>query len=168
MLKNLFRLVAGTAVIIAMVSMITAVVTFGQDNQVQAGGGRLEGAWNVRVSILNCQTGAVIRSFDSVTQFMDRGTLIDSTSGMPQALKTPGQGVWEHTTGSNYRFKFKSFGFDAAGNYTGYTVIQHDATLDSTGSSYESSGTAEVYAPNGVLVATLCSSTTATRFGFGV
>ena len=165
MRKNLFRLAAGMAVVIATVSMITAVVTFAQDKQA---GGRLEGAWNVRVSILNCQTGAIIRSFDSVTQFMDGGTLIDSTSGIPQALKTPGEGVWEHTVGSNYRFKFKSFGFDTAGNYTGYTVIQHDATLDSTGSSYESSGTAEVYAPNGVLVATLCSSTTATRFGFGV
>jgi hypothetical protein len=108
----------------------------------------------------------VIRSFDSVTQFMTGGTLIDSTSGVPQALKTPGQGVWEHTTGPDYRFRFKSFSFDAAGNYTGYNVIQHDATLDRTGDAYESRGTVEIYNPAGVLVGTGCSTTVATRFGF--
>ena len=153
------------AVGIALMSVITAVLTFAQSKEA-AGGGRLEGAWNVRVSITNCQTGGLIRSFDSVTQFMTGGTLIDSTSGTAQALKTPGQGVWEHTTGQNYRFKFKSFTFDAAGNYTGYTVIQHDATLANTGNSYESTGTVEVHNPAGVLVGTGCSTTTATRFGF--
>ena len=161
MRKELYKLAVG----IALVSVIMAGEAFAQSKEA-AVRGRLEGAWNVRVSITNCQTGGVIRSFDSITQFMTGGTLIDSTSGVPQALKTPGQGVWEHTTGSNYRFKFKSFTFDAAGNYTGSTVIQHSATLANSGDSYESSGTLEIYNPAGVVVGTGCSTTTATRFGF--
>jgi len=160
MRKNLSKL----AVSLVLMSVITAV-SFAQTKE-SPSGGRLEGTWNVRVSIINCQTGGVIRSFDSLGEFMVGGTLLDSTSGTAQALKTPGEGVWEHTAGSNYRFKFKSFTFDTAGNYTGYTVIQHDATLANTGDSYESRGTLEVYNPAGVQVGSGCSTTTATRFGF--
>jgi hypothetical protein len=161
MRKELYKLAIG----LALISVIMAVVVFAQSKEA-AVGGRLEGAWNVRVSITNCQTGGVIRSFDSVTQFMAGGTLIDSTSGIPQGLRTPGLGVWEHTTGPNYRFKFKSFTFDAAGNYTGYTVIRHDATVAHTGDSSESSGTVEIFNPAGALVGTGCATTTATKFGF--
>lgn len=156
-------LCAGLAVTLLL---FTFHVTSGQGGDKLNGTGRLEGPWNVRVSATNCDSGAVIRSFDSVTQFMEGGTLIDSTSGVSQALKTPGQGVWEHTFGLNYRFKFKSFTFDPTGAYTGYTIIQHNATLSVLGDSYESAGTLEVYSPNGVVIATGCSSTTATRFGF--
>lgn len=165
MKKNLLKTIVETAGVLAVFLAVTALNTFGQNNH-SLGGGRLEGTWNVRVSILNCHTRAVIRSFDSVTQFMSGGTLIDSTSGVPQALKTPGQGVWEHTAGSAYRFKFKSFTFDPAGNYTGFTVIQHEANLNATADAYGSAGTAEIYSPTGTLVATGCSSTVAERFGF--
>ncbi|MEO7673001.1 MAG: hypothetical protein ABIU09_02860, partial [Pyrinomonadaceae bacterium] len=118
----------------------------------------------VQVTIRNCQTGAAIRTFPSVGTFMSGGTTLDSTSGVPQALKTPGQGVWSHVGGNTYRFKFKSFSFDAANNFTGWTIIQHQANLDHSGDQYESGGTAEVYAPNGSLLFTGCSTTTATRF----
>jgi hypothetical protein len=130
----------------------------------QNGGGRLEGTWDVQVTIRNCQTGAEIRTFASLTTFIFGGITVDSTSGTPQALKTPGQGVWSHLSGDTYRFSFKSFSFDAGNNFTGWTKITHDATLDSNGSQYTSAGTAEVHAPNGALIFTGCSTTTATRF----
>jgi hypothetical protein len=130
------------------------------------GAGRLEGTWNVRVTIRNCQTGNEIRSFDSLGIFMAGGTTIDSTSGTPQALKTPGQGIWEHVTGDTYRFKFKSFSFDPAGNFTGWTIIRHQANLNHNADAYASAGTAEVYAPNGALIFVGCSTSVATRFIF--
>ena len=125
---------------------------------------RLVGTWNVQVTIRNCQTGAAIRTFASLGIFMSGGTLLDSTSGTPQALKTPGQGVWSHAGGNAYRFKFKSFSFDASGTFTGWTIIQHDAELNHRADEYESAGTAKVYSPNGSLLFTGCSTTTATRF----
>jgi hypothetical protein len=130
----------------------------------QGSGGRLEGTWNVQVSIRNCQTGAEIRKFASLTAFMFGGTLLDSTSGIPQALKTPGHGVWNHLSGDTYRFSFKHFTFDPAGNFTGWVKITHDATLDPSGIQYTSAGIAQVYDPNGNLIATGCSTTTASRF----
>ncbi len=130
----------------------------------QSGGGRLEGTWDVQVTIRNCQTGAAIRTFASIGTFMSGGTLLDSTSGIPQALKTPGQGVWSHVSENTYRFSVKSFSFDAGGNFTGWTIIRHEAALNAKATEYTSAGTAEVYAPNGNLVFTGCSTTTATRF----
>jgi len=126
--------------------------------------GTLEGTWDVQVTIRNCQNGAAIRSFPSIGTFFSDGNTLDSTSGIPQALKTPGHGVWRHLTGRKYRFKFKSFSFDANGNSTGWTIITHEADLNTSATAYESAGIAEVYNPIGNLVFTGCSSTTATRF----
>ncbi|MDQ3668081.1 MAG: hypothetical protein M3410_16220 [Acidobacteriota bacterium] len=124
----------------------------------------LEGTWDAQVMIRNCQTGEVIRTFASIGTFMSGGTMLDSTSGIPQAQRTPGHGVWRHISGRTYLFKFKSFSFDPSGNPTGWTIITHEATLNRHATEYESAGTAEVYNPNGTLIFTGCSSTTATRF----
>jgi hypothetical protein len=159
-MRNMFLKALGG---IALVICLSALFTSAWGSR-QVGGGRLEGTWDVRVAIQNCQTGAEIRSFKSLTMFMFGGTMIDSTSGVPQALKTPGQGVWSHVSANTYRFSFTSFSFDAGGNFTGWTKITHEATLDSNGNQYSSAGTAEVYAPNGTLISTGCSATTATRF----
>lgn len=125
---------------------------------------KLEGTWDAQVTLRNCQTGGAIRTFPSIGTFMSGGTFLDSTSGIPQALKTPGHGVWSHLSGRTYRFKFKSFSFDPSGNSTGWTIISHAATLNRHATEYESAGTAEVYNPNGTLIFTGCSTTTATRF----
>lgn len=131
----------------------------------RSGGGRLEGTWNVRVTLRNCQTGAEIRpAFASLTTFMFGGTTLDSTSGVPQALRTPGLGVWSHVGGNTYRFSFKSFSFDPANVFTGSTKITHEAALASDGTEFSSAGTAEVSDSNGNLTFTGCSTTTATRF----
>lgn len=149
-----------------------AIVTIGvgsataQESRSSLGGGRLEGTWDVRVSIRNCQTGAELAGFDSLTQFMRGGTLIDSTSGIRPSLKTPGHGIWQHLRGNLYRFSFKAFHFDAAGTYNEYRIVTQEAELDPSGDSYTSSGTAQFYTPNGTLMQTGCSSTTAVRFDF--
>ena len=150
------------------VGLGTLLLTIGSTGfSVQAGsqktGGRIEGTWETRVTIRVCQTSAEIRSFDSVGTINEGGTFLDSTSGTPQALKTPGQGIWEHLGGDTYGIKFKSFSFDAAGNFTGWTIIKHQATLNQAADAYYSAGTAEVYSPNGSLVFTGCSSAVATR-----
>jgi len=178
-MKNTFLKTIGTAALaILMTVVLTPIQTPAQDKNneqkqdeqtqenlsEQSGGERIIGTWDVQVTLRNCQNNAAIRTFPSIGTFMSGGTMLDSTSGIPQALKTPGHGVWSHTGGREYKFSFKSFSFDANGNFTGWTIIRHFALLNSRGIGYESFGTAEVYAPNGNLLFTGCSSTTATRF----
>lgn len=165
MKRNLGKVYVTTAGLLAVFLTFGMALSSAQSGNA-SGAGRIEGTWNVRVTIRNCQTGDEIRSFDSLGIFMAGGTTIDSTSGIPQALKTPGQGIWEHVTGATYRFKFKSFSFDAAGNFTGWTIIRHQANLDYKADAYASAGTAEVYAPNGALIFVGCSTTVAARFIF--
>ncbi len=159
MRKKFLKTIGGMALGILLLAMIAPTWVSGQ-----SGGGRLEGTWDVQVTIRSCQTGAEIRHFASLTTFMSGGTLLDSTSGIPQALKTPGQGVWSHVSANTYRFSFKSFSFDAGGNFTGSTKITHEAALASNGTEFSSAGTSEVYDPNGNLIFAGCSTTTATRF----
>jgi hypothetical protein len=168
MKKNFVQMVGGTVSAILVISALTFGLAFGQDASrqggVTGGGGRLEGTWDAQVTIRNCATGAAINTFASIGTFMQGGTSIGSTAGMPQSLRTPEHGVWSHLSGNTYFFKFKTFTFNAAGNSTGWTIVQHYANLDHGGDTYTSAGTAEFYAPNGNLLFTGCSSTTATRF----
>ena len=150
----------------AAIATIFASAIIGCAQPENLGGGRLGGAWDVRVTIRNCQTGGEIMSFDSITQFMQGGTVLDSTSSIPQSLKTPGQGIWRHVQGNTYRFMFKAFHFDAAGNYIENRVVTYDAEMDASGDSYTSSGTVQFYLPDGRPFRTGCSSTTAKRLEF--
>jgi len=169
MKRNFVEMIGGRVLALMVISALTFGLAFAQDESISEGsesrGDRLTGTWDAQVTIRNCQTGAAIRTFASIGTFMSGGTMLDSTSGIPQSLKTPGHGVWSDLGGNLYQFKFKSFSFDASGNSTGWTIIKHDAYLtNSTGDEYQSAGTAEIYAPNGNLIATGCSTTTAKRF----
>ena len=148
--------------VLAAILTLTAIGSAQQN----LGGGRLAGTWDVSVTIRNCQTGGVIMTFDSITQFMQGGTLLDSTSSIPQSEKTPGHGIWRHLQGNTYRFMFKAFHFDSEGKYAEYRIVTHDAEMDSSGDSYTSAGNVQFYTPDGTLMRTGCSSTTATRLQF--
>src|SRR6266567_1258039 len=125
MRKIFLKTIGGMALAVLLMAMVAPIWVSGQN-----GGGRLEGTWDVQVTIRNCQTGAAIRTFASIGTFMSGGTMLDSTSGIPHALNV-GHGVWSHESGNTYRFKFKSFNFDAGGNFTGWGIINHEANLNS-------------------------------------
>lgn len=153
---------------LSMACGLAVLITLGTLNTVMAqsdgGGGRLEGTWENQVSIIDCNTGNVITTFRSLTVFMAGGTLTESTSGTAPALRTPGEGVWRHTTDNNYAFRFKHFRFNAQNVLTGWNIIQAEASLDAAGNTYTSAATVEVYDPNGVLIATACATSDGTRF----
>jgi hypothetical protein len=113
---------------------------------------------------LNDCSGHVIRSFPSLIEFVAGGTVVESNAGTPQALKTPGEGVWRHTTGHNYAFRFKFFTFNAQNVFTGWTIIAGETTVDKTGDANAGSATVKVYDPNGNLLVSLCAETAGTRF----
>ena len=90
--------------------------------------------------------------------------MIESQAGTPQALKTPGEGVWRHTNDHNYAFRFKFFTFNTSNVFTGWVIIAGETTVDRTGDAHAGSATVQVYNPSGVLVATACADITGTRF----
>jgi hypothetical protein len=126
-------------------------------------GGRLEGTWDMQITLTDC-SGHTIRSFPSLIEYAAGGTVVESNAGTPQALKTPGEGVWRHTTDHNYAFSFKFFTFNTSNVFTGWTIISGETTVDGTGDANAGSATVKVYNPRGVLLVTLCAETAGTRF----
>src|SRR5688500_18649927 len=128
MRRDLLNKLHGTMMVALMV-LITAGACAAQESK---GGGRLVGTWDTVVRIKDCATGYVLNTFASLGSFNQGGTSIGSTSGLPQAGRTPEHGIWRHATGNTYAFKFKTFSFNAMGQATGYSIIEHTVELDST------------------------------------
>jgi hypothetical protein len=166
MRKNLLKAISMAFSALLMVAAVTpAVVSAGDNNKAQSQGGkRIVGTWDVHVSARSCQTGAELRTFESLEQFNTGGTMLDVSSGFAPGRQTPGIGVWRHLSGNTYSFSFKSFSFDPNGNFTGWTIVRHEVTLNPGGDEFTSEGTAEFYDASGNLLFTGCSSNTATRF----
>ncbi len=180
MKRNMMKMVGEAALMILMLATFAQVWVSAQEdanNEDQSkeqtqedlsvrrrNAGKLEGTWDVQVTVRNCQTGTAFVTFPAIATFMLGGTAIVSETSIPSSLKTPAHGVWSHIGGNTYRFKTKAFNFEASGNFIGWTIINQQAHLNRRADAYESDGSAEVYAPNGNLVFTGCSTTTATRF----
>ena len=156
--KSVKNIMASLVVACASLTMVAATAS-GQGTQ----GGRLKGTWEMQITLTDC-AGHVIRSFPSLIEYAAGGTVVESNGGTPQALKTPGEGVWSHTTGNNFAFRFKFFTFNPQNIFTGWTIIAGETTVDSTGNANTGSATVKVYDPNGVLLATVCAETVGTRF----
>src|SRR5262245_45703260 len=120
--KSIMALLLGACALV-----MVAATAVGQGAQ----SGRLRGTWEMQITLTDC-AGHVIRSFPSLVEFMAGGTVMESNGGTAPALKTPGEGVWHHTTDSNYAFRFKFFTFDALNVFTGWTIITGETTVDAT------------------------------------
>jgi len=142
----------------ALVTLVAATAA-GQGAQ----GGTLQGTWEMRITLTDC-VGHVIRSFPSLIEYAAGGTVVESNAGTPQALKTPGEGVWNLVSDHTYAFRFKFFTFDTQNIFTGWTIIAGTTTVNPTGDTNAGSATVKVYNASGVLLVSLCASTAGTRF----
>jgi len=156
--KLVKRILAPLVVACALVPMVATTAT-----RPGTVGGKLQGTWEMQITLTDC-AGHVIRSFPSLLEFVAGGTVVESNAGTPQALKTPGEGVWRHTTDTNYAFRFKFFTFNPQNVFTGWTIIAGETTVDETGNANAGSATVKVYDPNGVLLVSLSAETAGTRF----
>ena len=95
---------------------------------------------------------------------MAGGTCTEASGGTVPALVTGGKGVWSHTTGNTYAFRFKDFKFNTSNVFTGWTIITGETTVDKTGNASMGPATVDVYDPNGVLIVHLCADAVGTRF----
>lgn len=159
---DLINTVRGTM----MVAVLTLIMTGACLAQESKGGGRLAGTWDAVVRIKDCTTGNVLNTFASIASFNQGGTSIGSTSGLPQASRTPEHGIWRHVSGNSYMFKFKNFNFNAMGQPVGYAIVAHTVELDTTADTYYSAGTASFYLMNGTQVGQGCSDADGTRMSF--
>ena len=112
--------------------------------------------WNVQVTVLDCQTGVVLRTFPALFAFAKGGTVTNTTAGQSPALFTPGFGVWRHTQGRTYTAVLEAFVFDPTGVWIQTHRLTRSIELDSIN--------LEIFDTSGNLITTGCGTSVATRF----
>lgn len=147
----------------AAIALIFTLAVIGSAQSQNLGGGRLAGTWDATITITNCETGAVITTFQSTANFHKGGTFTGITSGMPPSLRSPEVGIWRHESGNTYKFRFKAYQFNPAGQPVLYQIVTHTVRLSDDGDTYESSGGVNFYAMNGTPTGSGCSSSVGTR-----
>ena len=76
-------------------------------------GRRLEGTWRVQVTLRDCQTGVALRPpSPALLTFAKGGTLTETTTVFPPAVRSPGHGFWRHTGGQTYTAVSEAFIFN--------------------------------------------------------
>src|SRR3982751_5965489 len=62
----------------------------------------IEGGWNHVTTRLNCQTGAVLGTFQAMFTFSEGGTFWEASSNVSPALRAASHGVWSFDSKGTY------------------------------------------------------------------
>lgn len=136
-----------------------------------AGARALEGSWSVVVTPRNCQTGAAGNPFPRMNTFMQGGTMQEFAAAVAPSRRTPGHGVWSHSTERSFSYSLQFFRFNADGTFAGSVRERRQVEVDADGNAYTATGTGALFDangnpvldPNGNPVVT-CATETAARF----
>ncbi len=122
---------------------------------------RIEGAWRTTVTPRNCQTGdPVAPSFPGFLVFHRGGTISGTSTAVSSAY-----GVWKRESGRrNYSFKTLSFRYGPTGAFIGTHQINQSIALAQNGDEFTSTGTFELFDPNGNQIGSGCATAVGTRF----
>lgn len=125
---------------------------------------RLEGSWSIQVTRRDCQTGAILANFPTMSTFMRGGTMQEYGVSFGASGRGQGHGVWSYEGGRRYSNAFQFFLFGADGSSTGRNVVRRQIELSRFGSSYTSTNVIQTFNNVGVLAASVCATETGTRF----
>lgn len=125
---------------------------------------RLEGVWNIQVTRINCQTGAVIAIFPAMHMYMRGGTMEDFGTQNSPTLRGPGYGTWTHESRRRYSLTFQFFRFNPDGTLAGRNVARQVNELSNDGNSLTQTSIAQALDTNGNVIGTNCAVATGSRF----
>ena len=124
---------------------------------------RLEGTWQVQVTLQNCQTGAALRTAPAFLTFAEGGTLVETTTVFSSAQRSPGHGFWEHTGGKTFKAVSKAFIFNPDGTWAGTQTLTQAIEFGDDPDVFNSNATTEIVAPNGNVILSGCATAVAHR-----
>ena len=123
----------------------------------------LEGAWQSAVTIRDCTSGAVLRTFNGLSVF-HRGGTASATNSQPPGGMSPGYGTWKRGgAASSYTVTLRLFRFNADGSFAGPQNLTRTFTLAADGKSLAGTLSAQILDPVENILQTTCGTETATR-----
>ena len=159
MKTNLVRILA--------LSAIAAAAGFAQQaDETQAKAQRagaaapITGVWNVAVTVVNCQTGALIRNVRSVQMYQPDGAFSEITGGGTRGSSI---GYWYHQSGQIYGASYFFYRYNADGSFASFAKADNQITLSPDGTQFTVNATINDYDANDKLLSTGCVTQTAKR-----
>ena len=167
MKNKLMTTIAGTFLALLMIFGAAQVNVYGQENDSdQKASKSIVGVWETVVTPRNCETGAPLApEFQGLSTYNSGGTYTESSGGGNPILRSAGHGVWQRESGwRNYSLKFTFLRFSPTGVLIGKQRVFQTLELSENGDQLTSSGRFDVLDLSGNVLASGCSTATATRF----
>jgi hypothetical protein len=121
---------------------------------------RLNGVWNVNVTVTSCETGEVIRNVRALNLFIQDGSMTETSSN---SRRSNSVGTWRQRRDNTYRSMFEFFRYNPDGTFATTARVVRTIELSEDGNGFVSTGTVEDFDAQNVRVSVGCSTETATR-----
>jgi hypothetical protein len=154
-----YALVAASA---AATTLLIQACGGGAVAQTTADADAIEGVWESSVTIKDCTSGAVLRTFKGVGLF-HRGGSLTADNSLPRATQGIALGGWKRNAGQEYTANARFLRFNADGSLAGSQKLQRMLTLAADGNNFAGTIAAQVLDVDGAQVQALCGSETAIR-----
>ena len=156
-----------TLSVVAMMLSVMGQSAIAQDQD--SAGSPLIGTWQVKVTLLNCQTGDPLGPppFSSLLTFARGGTLSEDTTNPSFAIgqRSPGQGVWQKTSHHVFLVRIVAFlNFSTPGFEAGQQIIEQTTTYEDQSDQLSGVSAVKYTDTNGAVYRQGCARVTATRF----
>ena len=131
--------------------------------QEQGGKDRIEGVWDVRVTNVQCDTGAATTTSRGYLMYGPGGRFTSIGINPPNSLATGTLGTWRHLRGQSYTAADIRFIFNADGSLAEIVKVTREIELSTNANEYTNTATTEVFSASDQLISTGCATATATR-----
>jgi hypothetical protein len=123
----------------------------------------LAGTWRVQLTVIDCATGQVLRTFPTLFAFAKGGTLTVTTAGQFPALNTTGLGIWEHTKGHSYSAVSESFIFNSDGAWTSTSRLTRAIEVSNDADEFTDTVTLQIFDTSGNQLVAGCGTSVGSR-----
>lgn len=153
----------------ALVTLTAAATTFliqacGGDADAQAAPdtNAIEGVWESSITIKDCSSGAVVRTFKGESLF-HRGGGLTADNSLPVPTRSVAYGTWKQDGAAAYTAKFRFLRFNPDGTLAGSQKVARTLTLSADLNSLSGTLTGQVLDNAEVVLQPICGSETAVR-----
>ena len=163
--RNLKRFAAsrGAALVLAGLLVLGSGLTATARSENDESPNGLEGTWRVQLTVQDCQTGQVLRTFPALFAFAKGGTLSVTTAGQFPALNTTGLGIWKHTKGHSYSAVSEAFIFSPAGAWTQTSRLTRAIDVSNDGDQFTDTVALQIFDTNGNQIVAGCGTSVGGR-----
>ena len=127
---------------------------------VRAQNPHIEGVWDLNVTVVNCQTGALIRTVRSLQMYNPDGSINETANTF---LRGSSVGTWGHAGAQDYAVQFWFFRYNPDGTFKSFAEGLNKVELSGNGSHFTATGTITDYDATGNVISVGCVSQSARR-----